>query len=74
MFKSRAWVRDHRMHLLGDYVGPDPVWPAWKGENILPVPEIESRFIDDPAAHELSLQFLLTGGYNHVCIEVVSTM
>jgi len=40
----------------------------------LPVPEIETRFIDSPAAHDLSLHFLLTGGQNHVCIGVVSMM
>ena len=67
-----AWVRDSGIHWLGGYAGPDPVWAVWKSENILPLSEIETRYLDSPAAHGLSLQFLLTGGYNHVFTEVVS--
>jgi len=67
-----AWVRDSGIHWLGGYAGPDPVWAAWKGENILPLSEIETRYLVSPAAHGLSLQFLSTRGYNHVFTEVVS--
>lgn len=67
-----VWGRDSVIHWLGGYAGPDPVWTAWKGENIWPLPDIETRYLDSLAAHDLSLQFLLTGVYNHVCIEVVS--
>jgi len=63
-----------RYHWLGGYAGPDSVWAAWKGESILPLSENETRYLDSPAAHDLSLQFLLTGGYNHVPIEVVSVI
>ena len=62
LFEPGHFTRLFQYPLVRGYVGPGSFWAAWKGENILPVPEIESRFIDSPAAHDLSLQLLLTGG------------
>ena len=59
-----------RCPLVRGCVDSDPIWD--EGENILLLPGIEARFLDSLAVHDLYLQFLLTGGYNKECIEVIS--